>query len=84
MILAMKKLLILLIIMLGNQIGNTQWMQTNGPAAGGFVRDIISDENYLYAGSSGGGVYRSGDQGESWTRVNNGLNNLTIYALASN
>lgn len=39
---------------------------------------------FLFAGSETGGIYRSSDNGGSWTPVNNGLSNFAIHALSSN
>jgi hypothetical protein len=36
----------------------------------------------LYAGTRDGGVFRSGDGGSSWTPVNAGLTNPTVFSLA--
>src|SRR5438093_7069568 len=36
----------------------------------------------LYAGSSGGGVFKTTNGGASWTAMNSGLTNGTIQALA--
>jgi ligand-binding sensor domain-containing protein len=47
------------------------------------VRDIVFDSNgYLYAGTWGGGVFKSEDNGTSWTEINDGLVNLAINSLA--
>ncbi len=40
--------------------------------------------NTVFAGTMGGGVYRSTDNGNSWTQVNNGLTMLHVYALTAN
>ena len=49
------------------------------------VRDIIFDSHgYLYAGTWGGGVFKSIDNGTTWTEMNDGLVNLAINSLAVN
>jgi hypothetical protein len=40
--------------------------------------------NTLYAGTSGGGVFKSTDGGANWSAANSGLTNLSIYSLAIN
>lgn len=44
----------------------------------------IAADGAIYAGTlgSGHGVFKSTDEGESWTAVNNGLGGLDIYSLA--
>jgi hypothetical protein len=36
----------------------------------------------LYAGTAGGGVYKSTDGGASWSALNNGLADIDVEALA--
>src|SRR5258707_1335052 len=56
-----------------------QWVQTNGPF-GGYVNSItISDKN-LFAGTFGGGVFLSTNNGTTWTHT--ALTNTYIVALA--
>ena len=38
----------------------------------------------LYAGTDGGGVFKSTDAGGTWTSANTGLTNLNVQALAIN
>jgi photosystem II stability/assembly factor-like uncharacterized protein len=57
--------------------GVDQWTSI-GPE-GGVVHALViapSNPNVLYAGTSGGGVYRSADGGASWTAANGGLTEI--------
>ncbi len=38
--------------------------------------------NTIFAGTQGGGVFRSTDNGTSWQQINRGLANTTVYSLA--
>ncbi|MDD3638388.1 MAG: hypothetical protein PHN50_12410, partial [Bacteroidales bacterium] len=58
---------------------NAQWVPANGPY-GGTTNCIVANDTDAFAGTYGG-VFRSTDNGESWTAVNNGLTNKAIYAL---
>lgn len=64
---------------------HAQWMQTNGPY-GGYVQAIavavngVGDTN-IFLGTSGG-VFRSTNNGTSWTGVNSGLLNEALYVRA--
>lgn len=49
-----------------------QWEPTNGPS-GGNVLSMAHTEAEVYAGFLSSGVYRSTDQGDSWTPMGNGL-----------
>ncbi len=40
----------------------------------GYLQDIMEADGTLYIGSSGGGVYKSTDKGNSWQQISNGLN----------
>jgi photosystem II stability/assembly factor-like uncharacterized protein len=44
----------------------------------------INDAGHIFAGTIGRGVYRSTDQGETWSEVNNGLTNTLVLALIIN
>jgi len=59
-----------------------QWVQTNGPGGGTVNCFAVSGTN-LFAGTDGGGVFLSTDNGTNWTAVNNGLpDNTSVYAFA--
>ena len=56
---------------------------TTGPA-GGRVQSLAVDPvttTIIYAGTDGGGIFRSTNGGASWTAINSGLGNTQIYAL---
>jgi hypothetical protein len=54
------------------------WASTGGPQ-GGDVLAMVTANSYLFAGTLGGGAFRSADNGETWTTVNNGLT-ATMFA----
>jgi len=76
----MKKLYILVIAMLIGNIVNAQWQQTNGPY-GGYIYSLATNGSNLYAGTYGGGVFLSTNNGTTWSAINNGLSSLNIYSL---
>jgi photosystem II stability/assembly factor-like uncharacterized protein len=39
------------------------------------------DSQRVYAGTDGGGAYRSNDGGDTWTAMNTGLGDLTVESL---
>jgi ligand-binding sensor domain-containing protein len=47
-----------------------------------YVREFAINETSVFAGTSGGGVFLSTDNGTSWVQVNNGLTNTWVFALA--
>jgi photosystem II stability/assembly factor-like uncharacterized protein len=59
-----------------------QWVQTNGPY-GGNITSFTTINSTLYAGTKYG-VFRSNDNGASWTEVNRNLSATTIRILAVN
>lgn len=61
---------------------SAQWKPTNGPF-GGDVNVLTSNNTHIFAGTWGG-VYRSTDNGDNWSSVNNGLSCIEISALAIN
>lgn len=60
----------------------TQWKKTAGPE-GGFIQSFLQDGPNLYAGVLSGGVYRSNNNGESWSAANAGIEGENVYALTS-
>ncbi len=58
-----------------------QWLGPDGGLISAIVIDPIAPQN-VYAGSWGGGVYKSVDGGSHWSPINQGLDNLVIVSLA--
>ncbi|MEO6695835.1 MAG: T9SS type A sorting domain-containing protein, partial [Ignavibacteria bacterium] len=54
---------------------------SNGGLTNVFVQVVAAGVTNVYAGTGGGGVYRSTNNGGSWATFNNGLTNLNISAL---
>lgn len=53
--------------------------------AGSDVRAIAKDNNgNLYAGLFGIGIYKSSDNGNNWTLINNGLTSLAVHSIVVN
>jgi photosystem II stability/assembly factor-like uncharacterized protein len=53
-----------------------QWVKTNGPNSS-YVTCLAVSDSSLFAGTRGSGIFRSTDNGASWTSVNSGLNSST-------
>ena len=49
------------------------WVQTNGPYGGEILAIHEAPKGVLFAGTSGGGIFRSTDHGDTWAPVNTGL-----------
>jgi ligand-binding sensor domain-containing protein len=74
-------LLSLLLIILVTSTLHAQWTQTSGPS--GNVSSLAVSGASLFAGTSGGEVYLSTDNGSSWTKVSSGLSGAWVtYLLA--
>src|ERR1039457_1446008 len=77
-------LIVLLFLIISNDNLNAQWVQTNGPY-GGVVNCLAVSGTNIFAGTYGGGIYLSSNNGTSWTAVNNGLPascNITALAVS--
>ena len=64
--------LIFLLILLALNVNSQQWIQTNGPI-GGNIKDIKLYNGFLFAACDPGGVFRSSDNGISWTVKSTGI-----------
>lgn len=73
----------LLFGLLFNSTANSQtWEQTNGPYGGDIKSLAINSSGDIFAGTRGGGVFRSIDNGDNWTE--SGLTDTYILAIAIN
>ncbi|HLN53494.1 MAG TPA: T9SS type A sorting domain-containing protein [Lentimicrobium sp.] len=85
----MKRFLLFIIIVLCSAgLANAQrwadWYPDNGPY-GGDVRAIsVGTDNKVYAGTQGGGVFRSENGGQDWIQMNDGLTNTDVRAIVIN
>ena len=62
----------------------TNWSAVNnGIPTNSFVNAFAVSGSNIFAGTYGGGVIKSTNNGTSWTDVNNGLTNLYVISLAS-
>ena len=57
----------------GIESDNSGWTQTNGPYGGMIMSLHATPEGTLFAGTSGGGIFRSTDGGDTWGSASAGL-----------
>jgi photosystem II stability/assembly factor-like uncharacterized protein len=58
-----------------------QW-ETNGPY-GGYMTSLTAKGSNLFVGTETNGVFRSSDEGKTWTTANKGLEKVWVMDLAS-
>ena len=75
---------IILLILFYISLTNAQWQQINTGLPGNSVYGLATDGQYIYAGSSIAGVYRSSNEGSNWISVNNGLPASNAWELYVN
>src|SRR5947208_3368637 len=75
------KLFLFAVVLFLNSSVTAQWVQTNGPYGGQVNCFAVSGTN-LFAGTTGGGVFLSTDNGTSWTSANNNLPTSGLYVNA--
>jgi photosystem II stability/assembly factor-like uncharacterized protein len=72
----------------GTQMGvfsstdDTNWTALNSGLTTLDTRALAFKGSYLFAGTGGGGVFRSTDHGANWTPVNNGLGKQDVLSFA--
>ena len=57
------------------------WTAVNAGLTNNIVLSLAVNDNNIFAGTFGGGVFLSTDNGTSWSAVNAGLKNEYIYSL---
>jgi photosystem II stability/assembly factor-like uncharacterized protein len=72
---------LLALLVIRQSESQAQWVQTAGPY-GGYVQAFAVSGTNLFAGTGGGGVFLSENNGTSWTAVNSGLTNMNILSFA--
>lgn len=60
---------------------SAQWVQTSA-STGHIIECLAVSGTNLFAGTAGGGVFLSADSGTSWTAVNTGLTDNSVWDLA--
>jgi hypothetical protein len=84
---AMKKIYLFILVFINTlNIANAQWQWTGGPPGGGMYCITVKD-SIIFVGSMGNGVYKSTDDGITWTAASTGLYYVSghyvgVYALA--
>lgn len=59
--------------------GGKSWMRKNNGLITTNINDIYSDGFKLFAGTYGGGVFMSADNGNTWTAIKSGLSGQALY-----
>lgn len=75
-------------------IGTTKGLYKSFDNGGKFIKSGLEDQSIsaiainnkgtkaiIYAATFGAGIFKSGNYGLSWTPINNGINDLTIYTI---
>ena len=85
-ILRFKPFIALLAVFFMSSPGYSQnfWQQTNGPFGGGVQVLASNSSGDIFAGTRIGGVFRSTDNGDTWSPINTGLTATFVSALAIN
>jgi hypothetical protein len=58
------------------------WIRTNGPNVSSVKCIAVSPSGDIFAGTNGGGAFRSTDKGATWIAINSGLSNAFVQCLA--
>ncbi len=82
----MKKIYFLSILILGSLLLNAQWTEVSiGNSQAGisvlYSNNIVSGDESILAGTAGDGIWRSTDNGGSWTDISSNIGNKNINFL---
>lgn len=74
-------ILILHTIFVSSSAAQDFWERTNGPI--GYDANVIAinDSLHIFAGTEGGGIFRSRDNGDSWEAINTGFGIPWVYCI---
>ncbi len=61
-----------------------QWEKRDSGINGAEVRAFAVNDNYIFAGTYGAGVFRSADHGSTWQAINTGITNDNVISLITN
>ncbi len=78
----MKTKLFLFIVALFPLISSAQWQQTQGPF-GGQINCLAITGSTIFAGSDGGNIYKTVNNGTDWTYAGNGITNAYIHTIVT-
>lgn len=73
----------IILLLLSSFETNGQWKQVNGPFQGD-AQKIVFKGSDMYAMVFKAGIYKSTDEGNSWSPVNTGLNAVDIQDITAN
>jgi photosystem II stability/assembly factor-like uncharacterized protein len=59
----------------------TSWTPVNSGLTNLLIESLTVNGNALFAGTTGGGVFRSTDDGARWTQINSGLTSSRVYSF---
>jgi photosystem II stability/assembly factor-like uncharacterized protein len=80
----MKMVSLLFVLLLPNVIyANNFWQQVNAPYNGDVRSITFTNSGVMIAGTYGGGVWRSTNDGQSWSMSNSGITYYYAHALAT-
>ncbi len=65
----------------GNNDGDNNWQYVSGFGVGEIVYSMVFDGQNIYAGTWGGKIYKSSNNGQTWTVINAGMNVSFIWSL---
>ncbi|MCU7494168.1 MAG: choice-of-anchor A family protein, partial [Ignavibacteria bacterium] len=68
----------------GSNEGNTTWQEVSSFTQGEIIYSMLYNGTSIYAGTVGGKIYQSTDNGLCWARINADMNAGWIWALCLN
>jgi photosystem II stability/assembly factor-like uncharacterized protein len=76
-----RHIFVILLFVLLRPFASAQWVHASNPHGGPITCFSISGQN-LFVGTTGSGVFRSSDNGTTWTPANAGLGTYGVWSLA--
>jgi hypothetical protein len=78
----LKNLILFILFLVIAISSQAQWTKVSNAPSGGDIQCLAYNGGSVFAGTYGGGVFMTANNGSTWTQVSAGLTDLRVFAIA--